>query len=145
MKTLTEDEYRKMFLPIGGWIFIEKDLLEKQTTGGIYIPDQTIAKNVKWGMTGKIIAKSPFPPTEAEWHYDIWKFVQVGDKVGFSSTTPILSPCPPYFRFEIGNNKEESKFIVFHVADVLGIIIESEDDRASVLKRFEEVSNGRVP
>ena len=142
MKTITEAEYRKMFFPIEGWLFVEKDMLERKTSGGIILPDQAISKNVRWAMTGKIIAKSPFPPTEADWHREIWEFIQVGDKVGFSGTTPIMSPCPPYFRFETGENKEEGKFIVFHVADVLGIIVEKEEDMASVLKRFKEVSNG---
>jgi len=121
-RLVTEEEYRKMVRPLAGFLFIEKDMLSEQTSGGIFIPTSSRDQQVKMSMTGVVVSKSTVAPTEAEWHYDLWQTITTGSRIGFCGTTPILSPLPPFYRLENNENKNEFKFVMIHVADVLCII-----------------------
>ena len=75
MEKLTEERYRNMYIPLGGFLFIEKDMAPEKS-GRIYAPNQYRDKSVKLGMTGRILKKSPIPPGEEKWHYDLWSLLK---------------------------------------------------------------------
>jgi len=129
----TEINYKKMFIPLGGWLFVEKDTVEEKMSSGLYRPLSSMGQKLKYCMTGKIISKSPFPPNETEWHREYWEILKIGDKVGFNGTVPMLSPMPPHIEEQI---KNDGRFICFHIADVLGVICETEIEQIEFMSRL---------
>ncbi len=144
IRKITETEYVREYIPVGCWVLVEKDVLPK-TTGGIYIPEKTKDEHVKYGMTGVIRGITPF--TEHERSIDAYyaSKLRVGDRVGFASTTPIISPAPPNYDFLDKDGKSSSnshRFVTLAITDIMCVIVDGDVGRDGFLSRFKEESNG---
>ena len=132
-KKEVEEKYKKMVVPLGGWLLVEKDVPEEKMTCGLYRPLNTITQKLKYSMTGKLIAKSPFPPKECDWHREYWELLEIGDILGFNGTVPMLSPMPHKYEELI---KTDERFICFHIADVICVICEEEYQQTEFYNRI---------
>jgi len=129
---LSSQEYQKRFLPKPGYVLIEKDIAG-EGSGGVILTRQTRDRSTQAGETGVIVAVSPWPSHEPHVNTlaDIYK---LGDRVGFSATTPIGSPIPPFYRIE-NPDREKDRSVVIHIEDILGHVADSSDEVAELVKR----------
>ena len=123
-RIVTDKEFIDLYQPLGAWLLVEKDILPEKTSGGIILATQARESNIKTSMTGVIKKKSDFATFETSWEDHMYASVEIGDRIGFSMTTPMIAPAPPGFYFEDGE-QESVKFVTLHVVDVLAIMKES--------------------
>jgi hypothetical protein len=131
LKTISNKEYRNIYLPVGAWVLIEKDVLPEKV-GKIFLPEKGRVSETKITMTGTIVAKSPFKRFESEWDSYLHSVYEVGDRVGFSDTTPILSPAPPDTAFSEDCNQ---RFVTMHISDILMVFCPEESQKKKFIER----------
>lgn len=136
-RTITDEEYIKEFQPIGVWLLVEKDVLPEKTASGLILAPKGRQDSLRFSGTGIIRGKAPsqwgvFEQSHDKYWMDVLK---IGDRVGFSVQTPIMSPAPPQWQFASGGG-ESMKFIQITATDVTGVFLETDDDRREWLSRL---------
>lgn len=135
-KTITREQYAKLYIPFGAWIVVQKHKLPEKI-GGLYTPKKATESQLKIAMSGIVIAKSPFKEFENRWEDYIMSKIEVGDSVCFSCMTPIFSPAPPYIGFE-GDDMHGLDLVTMHVGDLLGLWSEEESKLEPLRLRFAD-------
>jgi co-chaperonin GroES (HSP10) len=130
---ITGEEYKKIYVPVGAWVLIEKDLLPEKTAGGIILPTRGRESHTKVTTTGTIVALSPNKEFETNWDAYLRSIYRVGDRVGFSDTTPILSPAPPNMAFA---EDCDQRFVTMHISDILMVFCDTEEKKKEFSGRF---------
>ena len=130
---ITSPQYWKQYVPGPGFLLIDKDP-SPDKSGGIYIPPTAKNLATKYSATGVIRAVSPFKANDDHDQY-LSAIYREGDRVGFSATVPITSPVPPTYKFE-NPNREQDRSVIIHVADVIGVLCETEEQKKEFLDRF---------
>ena len=136
-RKITDEEYINEFQPVGVWLLVEKDLLPTKTGSGIILAPKGRTDSIRFSGTGVIRGIVPISWGLFEQPHDAYwvSMFKVGDRIGFSTQTPITSPCPPQWSF---NDSEESmKFIQITVTDITGIFLSTEEAREEWMSRFE--------
>lgn len=118
------EDYKKIYIPTGAWVLIEKDTLPQKTKSGIIIPDSARVSQTKITGTGTIVSMSSFNIFESEWDRVLHSIYKVGDMVGFSDTTPIMSPAPPDMEFA---EECSNRFVTMHLQDILMVFCDTEE------------------
>lgn len=131
-RKIAPSQYEKEYIPLGGFILVDKDLLPKKI-GSIVMADTVQSNHSKYSGTGTIVAMSPFAELEDAATQYLWSKLKVGDHIGFSATVPLASPCPPGYDFT-----EEEGYITIHLKDVLAVIAETEEKKAEFIGRFHD-------
>lgn len=127
---ISGEEYKRIYVPVGPWVLVEKDVLPEKTAGGIILPDQGRENHTRITSTGTIVALSPFKAFENQWDAYLHSSFKVGDQIGFSDTTPVLSPSPPDMEFAESCNQ---RFVTMHISDILMVFCDTEEKK----KEFE--------
>lgn len=116
---ISEEAYVSGYMPMLGWVLIEKDLAPEKM-GTIIISDKTREEHLKFSPTGIILRLPPINICETEWESYKMSLLRIGDRVGYSASTPILSPSPPAFLFDNSSfNKNDSRYVTLHCADII--------------------------
>jgi len=136
-RILEDDEYAKLYLPLGGYIAVERDGLPDKI-GELFIPIEATNVAMKSSTTGVVIAKSHCKVFENEFEKYIMDHIQEGDRIGFTMLTPILSPSPPVVEWEGRGEykKYGQKYVTLHVVDVLGFFANTPEEKAELKARF---------
>lgn len=142
-KTITDKEYIETFQPVGVWVLIEKDELPEKTSSGIILATAGRDTARKFSGTGIIRGMTPEAWQVFEQNHDqYWRnMFKVGDRVGFSVQTPILSPAPPQWKFASGDTGS-TKFIQITITDITGIFLHTPEMRKEWEARFKGANNG---
>jgi hypothetical protein len=136
---MTAEEYIESYVPAPGWLLVAKDV-SSDKVGRIYVPEISKRANLKFASTGVIVAKSPVSRLESEWDTFIYSLSCVGDRVGFSSMVPHLSPAPTTLEWTNPEGKEErhpERLVTLHAADILVWFCGNEKDKARYLERVK--------
>jgi hypothetical protein len=97
-----------------------------------------VQRTLQHAATATIIQISPFK-CESEHDNYLCSIYRVGDQVGVNASTPLISPAPPYWRFENEDGSDDGHYLI-HVADLLGVICDTEEKKRDFLRRFESRS-----
>ena len=132
-KTVTGTEYEEQYIPLGGFLFIKKDMAPT-SSGKIIIAETIREDHSKFTSMGVIISKSPFGMFDEIHDEYVFTHLSVGDRIGYSATVPLYAPSPPFYTFE-GDDKEA--YITIHMRDVLCVLCDTPEKKAEFLSRFE--------
>ena len=127
-KDITVEEFTKEIFLTAGFVMIQKDTVNKMQRG-LYILETMREGAQKVSSTGIIIAKSVIPCQEK---YDrfIFELYKIGDRVGFDSMVPHLSPIPPTYKIVQGGQEEDPiKLVIMHATDILALITDIQQRR----------------
>lgn|SRR3990167_198242 len=133
-KNITTKEYQKTVIPGPGLILIEKDGIS-EFYGELILTKKTIQQTLQHAATAIIVLISPFR-CESEHDNYLCSIYRPGDRIGVNSTTPVLAPAPPYWRFQNKDGSEDGSYML-HVADILGVICETQEQIAEFHSRFD--------
>lgn len=136
-KTVTDKEYFDLFEPIGSWILVEKDAVAEKI-GSIYVPP-SVQESTKFSGTGVIrgLPNSEWNVFDRECDEYFISRLRIGDRVGFSLSTPMMSPTPPSWCFESGTIKS-ARFVQLIVTDITCVIFDTPKQRQEWDKRLKD-------
>lgn len=134
--TITNEQYYMRFMPQPGFVLIKKDEGAEKTSAGIHTTRTTKEFQTIYASSGIIVVKSLIDPKE-EYERRLQAFFQVGDHVGFQATNPIDTPVPPYYRLERNQDGSRVTNVMIHIEDLLGVIVETTEEREKLLNRIE--------
>ena len=130
---ITSKEYQKTVIPAAGLVLIEKDGISEHY-GDILLTKATVQRTLQHAATGIIAAISPFRAESEQDNY-LCSIYKVGDRVGVNSTTPLIAPAPPYWYFKNNDDTQDGHYLI-HIADLLGVICETDEEKQEFLKRI---------
>ena len=145
-KSITTKDFHQMLYPHPGFVVIQKDV-GGEKIGRLYVPEGTRSSQMRWSPAGRIVRMS-----ELRCHDEadqlLQEFYRVGDHVGFNATNPVDAPLPPYYRIQNDqevniNNEVMDTTCMIHVADLLGFIVETPEEREALETRLAEI-NGNL-
>jgi len=128
-------KYIEGYIPLGGWILVEKDMTPEQI-GRVHVPSTFSKANIRTASTGIIIAMSPFKKLETEDDEYRSSLMHVGDWVGFSNTTPTVSPSPPNYELE-RQDANDIRFVTLHISDIICVLCKDAEVKKEFLGRFK--------
>ena len=133
-KYVTSAEYARTVIPGPGLVLIEKDGIS-ENYGELILTKNTVKQTLAHAATALIVSVSPFKCENEHDNY-LCNIYRPGDRIGVDSTTPRLSPAPPYWIFKNPDDSADGHYFI-HIADILGIICETEEQYREFLTRID--------